>query len=210
MTLIVGVHGFGYDPTNESDSPKKLYRDWQRHVSPFSFRGFEWYSYPMGFRPGAILKAWSKGHLHRYAAAWTEAIRAGDRLARYLNGVPKKCHLVAHSLGARVVMRAAGQARNVERILLLSGSDSTHHAYQQAHHTDAEILNVIVPDDDILEWPGSWFTPKFGRERIIGYHGFHAPNARNIELKAANTHWDAYAPEHWPQWTRWLAEGKLD
>jgi hypothetical protein len=76
--------------------------------------------------------------------------------------------------------------------------------------TDAKVLNVIVPDDSVLEFPGRWFTPKWGTERVIGFHGLPTmPNVLEMQLDDAKSHWDAHDGRYWPQWQAWM-RGELD
>lgn len=209
MKPIVGVHGFGYEPAEMSNDPHlTLYEGWREKSQPHALIGFGWYSYPFGLRH--TLRAWMQGYLHRYSAAWNKAIKEAPRLADVTFGLQQSCFVIAHSLGTRLVLEALRYEHNIEKIVLLSGSDSVPHARKCVAGTDVQILNVIVPADDVLEWPGSWFTPTFGRERIIGYHGFPSyDNVTEVELGEATSHWDAYSEKYWPRWLEFFSRGRV-
>lgn len=199
MTVTVGVHGFQFDPGDKKNDPAvRLWPLWERIVEPIGeFVGFGWYSYPVG--PAAVLRAWRRGHWNRYYAAWAEAEAAAARLCATVHTLGV-CNLMGHSLGTRVILLALERQPNlpVRKVLLISGADSVAHALKVGRAVRVPTTNIVVPADDVLDYPGEWFTPKLGPEPVIGRTPIGprvGPHWRDVVLAdgLADDHWDAYA-----------------
>lgn len=171
---IIGVHGFNFDPSSETNDPWKLYHDWSDMLQQ-PVDGFAWYSSVPTI--GGILRTIANGYLDRYRYAYMMlAPRAAHDLADKIAGTKGQLSIVCHSLGSRVALDAIGMVEpgKVERILILDGAELQSAAMQAlaaANVAEAppEILNICVKHDRVLRDLGSWAALQIGS--CIGYAG---------------------------------------
>lgn len=206
MTDTVGVHGFQYDPKDRNGADRNLWPLWAEICRPVGgFLGFGWYSYPVG--PKAVWRAWKGGHWNRYYAAWADTDLAASRLGEFIRDLGRPVNLMAHSLGARVVLSALHHepALPVRNVVLISGADSVDHALEVGPGLAfrCRVTNIVVPEDDVLDNLGEWFTPKLGQEAVIGRTMLGkkiGPHWTDVKMpkRKADDHWDAYRdPLNW-------------
>ncbi len=168
---IVAVHGFMFRDDDGQDDPDRVF--WPEIVTAFgqAVEMWTWYSVPFGIHPETPLASflqtvrawagsWGRGYLHPYRYAWALSTDAGDRLGKHLRArhavTGERVTLVGHSLGSRVVLRAAAMApQTVERILLLSGAELQQNAAVLAGLLPVPILNVATREDDVLRILGA-------------------------------------------------------
>lgn len=203
VTDTIGVHGFQYDPKDSKGAAITLWPLWAEICRPIGgFLGLGWYSYPVG--PKAVWRAWKGGHWNRYYAAWADTSVAAGRLGQLIRQ-HGECNLMAHSLGSRVVLLALEREPNlpVKKVLLISGADSADHALKVGPGLKCQVTNIVVPEDDVLDKLGEWFTPELGQENVIGRTMMGkkiGPHWKDVKLpkRKADDHWDAYRdPRNW-------------
>jgi len=178
VTYTFGCHGYNFDVASGEDAWGQ-YEVWQQ-FSPGVFKAFHWQS------TTSIWNAWKAGHWNTYYWAWVKAIEASDRFASYLTTFNGDINIICHSLGSRVVLEALTKIPidHVNKVLIFNGADSVAHATACVKHTNAKIFSVRTREDRVLGYMGATFTPKLGREPVIGYHGLEdkLPNWTGIEL----------------------------
>lgn len=170
---LIAVHGFMYDPADVggSNDPAGFFQE-MSGIAGRPVAGFGWYSVPFGVRAArpfhsvyqtvrAWLSAWLHGHRNPYEYAWRLAERAAGELADKIRGMPEPVDLVAHSLGVRVAIDAMMQVPRwkVRRVIFFNGAElaATAELHAASLH-DAEILNLAIAGDNVLEWLGAYFS----------------------------------------------------
>ncbi len=213
MTTLF-VHGYNYDIASGED-PERQYVYWREFVDDADVVAFRWQSTP---RDG-VWGAWVSGHWNTYHWAWSQAIKAGDRLAGLLRRQDGPCDVVCHSLGSRVAYHAMSRTPDrVRRVLTFNGADSVSHARQCITSVDGPVvISVKTKADDVLARMGRLFTPKIGPEWVVGYDGLDKPwppGWFEIDLGAGGDgpgygdhDWSFMNPDFWPRWRSVLAGG---
>lgn len=203
----VFVHGYNYDITG-GDDPDVVYNYWRQFSRP-SYYPFTWQS-KIG-----LIDAWKAGHLNTYYWAWWRAISVSSGLIRDITNNASPVDIICHSLGSRVVLHALQGIPNgkVKRVLIFNGADSVDHARISAERTDAEIMSVQTKEDRVLRYLGTMFTPKLGKESVIGYNGMKNPPSNWKETwlseradgPGIKDHDFTFKnPELWPMWRSFL------
>ena len=184
--VLIMVNGFDYDPTEHSDDNphQTLFEEWRESVQKYTDDdwecfGFGWYSAEL--EPGSWLGGLVRAHWNPYRWGWELAGNAAGILAqaiqKRLDGPSAEICIIAHSLGARVVLSALSQlpSESVARVLLLNGSEYSQSSKVIATYTDSHVLNVIVRADDVLNKLGSVFAPEAFIKAVVGQSGIHNP-----------------------------------
>ena len=198
------IHGYNFDIIG-GDDPERQYRYWREFVGG-EIIPFKWQSRPHD----GVWGAWRAGHWNTYHWAWSQAIRAGQRVARLLERAGPSCDIVCHSLGSRVAYHAMTLAP-VRRVLTFNGADSVSHARACIEAVDGpEVFCIKTREDDVLKRMGRLFTPEIGREWVVGYDGLAKPHPvgwNEIDLGEqgdgpgyGDHEWSFVNPEFWPRW----------
>ncbi len=190
---IVMIHGYKFLPGDPRHCP-------HRHILSLDTTRACWkaLSWPrhLGFgrgNPGeglAVAFGWSaRGSIWR---AYDEAVQAGHALARLIEMLKaaapdRPVHILAHSLGARVALRAlsALDAPLVERVILMAGAEfagPAQAALASPAGRAAELVNVTSRENDLYDFllESLIAAPKSG-DRTIS-HGL-AEAARCVTLQ---------------------------
>jgi len=167
MTTVF-VHGYNY---KEGESPEAQYRYWRRFTEG-KVAPFYWVSHPR-----RLTRAWGEGSWNTYHWAWRRAIDTAAPDLAALAEALGPVDVVCHSLGSRVVYEAmAISPQSFNRILTLNGADSEVHArFCIEHSSGVRVLCVKTRSDNVLRWLGQVFTPVWGAEHVIGFHGMAKP-----------------------------------
>jgi hypothetical protein len=233
---VVLVHGFQFDPSSpmghKNNPHSSLFPLWEDRLGEyFSPIRFAWYSVPRTWKDR--IKAWRAGYRKRYNWAWAKAEDRGLDLRKSLQS-PTRYSFLCHSLGSRVVMSLLDtdedMSKHVDRVLLLNGAEHTDRCRKVAlRQPNIKFLNIAVYTDLVLEVPGAWFSPKFGRHDTVGQKGLggNAPSnwhevhlddptdqawghRRGWDLKGDNKrsildHWMSYTYKgNWPMYKAFL------
>ncbi len=237
---VVLVHGFHFDPeAADGDNPhERLFPFWRGLLARPTV-AFGWYSCPGGLKlPRTLWRAWRAHKVHHYHHAWALAAEAGAVLARILAAAPGPVDLLCHSLGSRVALAAliADPALPLRRLLILNGAAHVPQALTAAGGAPhVRVLNVVVPEDDVLDKLGARGSPGLGYRACIGRVGLGAAAPRNwIDIepdapaiqawgrargwdlagddpRAIGDHWHTYRHRgNWPLWRAFLAGDPLE
>ena len=180
--IIIMVNGFDYDPTEtgEDNPHRTLFVDWSDNIHAFAAHEWECFSfgwYSAELQPASWMGGLVRGYWNPYRWGWELAGKAGGILAKTieprLDDSGSDIRIIAHSMGARVVLTALAQLprSSVKRVLLLNGSEYSQTAWVVAHYTEAHVLNVVVEADDVLSKLGSVFAPQEFIESVVGQSG---------------------------------------
>ncbi len=196
--VTVMIHGYKYEPGHPQHCPHRSilskspqFRDprivsWPRHLG---LRDQPDEGLALSFGWSARGTIWCA---HRRAA------EAGDALARVLTAVQeiapgRKVHMVAHSLGARVTLRALSQVAPgaLARAVLLSAAEfdrTARAALQSPGGRAAEILNVTSRENDLFDFLMERLVraPRPG-DRMLGHGGLRLPNMATLQLDDAHS-----------------------
>lgn len=191
MRPLIAVHGFMYDPKDQggSNSPEWFFADMEG-IAGREVVGFSWYSAPFGFRLAQPVKSvfqtakawvasWGAGSLHPYRHAWKLAVKAADDLVALIESVQGPVDIVAHSLGARVVLTALPSVSpKVRRVVFFNGAELSKNARPLAALTSAQFLNICVSSDRVLSLLGANFSGD-GDAPCLGSAGLLPPPLAN-------------------------------
>lgn len=225
MTKTIVVHGFMYDPDDIGgcNDPQKFFSDIRKVVGR-PVEGFSYYSVPFGFKftqpfkssyqfCRAWLGSWLNGYVHPYRYAWSQAEKAGWRLAKQLEKEQEPVNLLCHSLGSRVVITALKYVpHKVNKVIILNGAELVRNS---TGLQKTNIFNIVVSTDDVLKILGERFSgDKNGK--TIGQYG--VPGWDNIVLDDISTQ-EYYLKEYgwvikgdnpksyWDHWYSYRFEG---
>lgn len=160
--VIIMVHGFKFAPGHARDCP-------HGHILSLTpRRNWKALSWPRGLGFGgdapdeglAIAFGWSaRGTLWQ---AYGRAPDAARQLAELVGAIrridpQRPVHMIAHSLGARVVLGAvaAVPAGSIGRVILLNGADyadTAQRALTSPAGASAELLNVTTRENDLFDF----------------------------------------------------------
>lgn len=171
--MIIGVHGFGFDPASTENNPTQLFKDWSDMLGE-TINPCPWYSSPLGL--AGEMRAIENGFADQYAYAFKQlAVATGVSLSKVLIAGNVEVDIIAHSLGTRVVNIALGEMKRlniaspVRRVLFLDGAELAINC-TGAYPSDTTVLNIVVREDLVLKDLGSVFNDeKIGG--CIGYDG---------------------------------------
>ncbi|MFZ7090054.1 alpha/beta hydrolase [Primorskyibacter sp. 2E233] len=190
--VTVMVHGYKYQPGDPlhcpytgilSRQPRGLGRrvvSWPRHLG---LRGQSGEGLGISF-------GWdARGTIWR---AWRRAASAGEQLADLLAQLHKlaperSIHIVAHSLGARVALRAIHQSRpgTVRSAILLAAAEfeDTAKAALMAGGCQTQLLNVTSRENDLFDFLLERAIRKPCRHaHMLGHGGLIHGNLTTLEL----------------------------
>jgi len=201
--VIVMIHGYKFSPRAGCTPHEHIFA---LKPSTKSRRALSW-PQNLGFGTGnareglCIAFGWeARGTLW---AARREAARAGHALARLLDRIKgRPVHIVAHSLGARVALKAlAGLRRGrVERMILMAAAafrDEAEAALAAPAGRRVEVLNITSRENDVFdaawEWlirpdhaldpsPAAHASPAPRPDRALGA-GLGRPDARWLDIQ---------------------------
>ena len=202
VPTVIMVNGFDFDPTEEGeDNPHQaLFKDeWRPEIGKFAdpdwdVFGFGWYSAELEHSSwaGTLLH----GRWNPYRWGWDLAERAGGILAKTIGWdegldrpTPKQTlpdvYIIAHSLGSRVALEALGQLQpnRVKRMLLLNGAEYSQTAKRVSAYSEAEVLNITVDTDDVLQKMGTVFAPEAFISSVVGRSGIMNPPDRWFDIQ---------------------------
>lgn len=149
--VTILIHGYRYSPTShESDPHRRLYSLTARKTSG---KSVSWAHYlKLGHAKAGLGIGFAWLALGRLAVVAERAFLAGDALADMIQQIARarpdlRLGMFAHSLGARVALRALSQAPrgSVETLVLLTGAEyraTARAAAQSSAGKTARILNV--------------------------------------------------------------------
>jgi len=158
---------------------------------------FGWHSQP-GFA-SSLINRFQNFYARAYEVAGTTAwvlVNVLDELAKTVPG--RRIDIMAHSLGARVVVRALALAakhhpdltERINRVIFLGGAEYVVEAqlmYRRLHDLDRaqrpEIYNIVSRENDVLDKLGENFGPRtFGNSQVIGHNGLDMSDraAKNV------------------------------
>lgn len=160
--IIVMVHGYKYDPASPDHVPHdhifgmrpatgrfSRRMSWPRHLGVGAVGGDEPLCIGFGWPArGSIWKAWKRSA--RAAQALAQLL---DHIA-FLTGRPT--HVIGHSLGARVALRAMAVTRpgSVGRVISLAGGalrSEALRAMDAPGGAGAEVVNVVSRENDVFD-----------------------------------------------------------
>jgi pimeloyl-ACP methyl ester carboxylesterase len=184
---IIMVHGYKYQPNSPRHCP---------HQSIFDAKTGWPAELGLGGRDAlGICFGWpARGSLARMFATATQT---GQNLAKVIGmlhaATPERpIHLIAHSMGAEVVLSALEQAApgSVSRVVLITGASFQSHATRALHSPagrKAELFNITTRENDLFDFIFERLlkAPK-RNDRALG-QGIQSPNAVNIELDCPRT-----------------------
>ena len=193
--IIIMTHGFKFAPGQGLDCP-------HNHIlslSPLS-RCWKTLSWPRHLGYGAGHRGEGLGIAFGWAGrgtiwqAYRQARNAGHSLARLIRTIHqiapgRPVHLIAHSLGARVVLSALHDlpGDSIRRAILLCGAEYIETA-KTALSTDAgrtaEIINVTTRENDLFDFLLERLIPpaRFRENRSLGRGLPDLPNTLNLQL----------------------------
>ncbi|MDF9303250.1 alpha/beta hydrolase [Tritonibacter mobilis] len=196
--VIVMIHGYSYKPGLPAHCP-------HRHILSLDPHHMPWLapSWPrqLGFGMGrgdeglAVAFGWnSRGSL---AAAQARAIDAGRALARLVEVLHRQApacpiHLIGHSLGSEVVLRALKDlpVGAVQRVISLSGA-SYQSLATSALTTPAgravEFFNITSRENDTFDFLFETLTRRPNRNDRAISKGISAPNAVTLQIDCLET-----------------------
>ncbi len=196
--IIIMVHGYKFAPGHHRACP-------HRHILSLSPRQcWKALSWPSGLGFGgqtpnegvAIAFGWqARGTLWN---AYGRAAEAGRQLAELVKQIHimapnRPVHMIAHSLGARVVLGAlsAVPAGSVGRMILLNGadySDTAKRALTSDAGKRAEIINVTTRENDLFDFLFErLIRPPHRKARCLAEDFPAAPNTLHIQLDHPGT-----------------------
>ncbi|MGF1560773.1 MAG: hypothetical protein ACFB3T_01190 [Geminicoccaceae bacterium] len=201
-TLIM-VHGFNFDPFERGgDNPHRnlfaeLWRPQLAEIAPI--RRGEWDVFAFGWYSGEVREAegwagaWMNGRFNPYRWAWDLAENAGGVLADLIGWGPEddpartypEIMVMAHSLGSRVALEALHQLppHRVSRVLLLNGAEYAQTAKVVAAYTRADVMNIHVRTDDVLDKLGETFAPERFMAAVVGRDGIRQPPPHWVDVQ---------------------------
>lgn len=163
--------------------------------------------------------------------AWRRAARAGAALAALLAAIhridpARPVHALAHSLGARVILRALCEpglpSGSLSRAILLSGAEFGSHAAEALYGEagrQAEIINVTSRENDLFDFMlERLIAPPVRGDGALGFCLPDAPNALTLQLDHPQTR-TALAQAGFPisaprgrvcHWSTYLQPGVFD
>lgn len=179
--MIITVHGFNSDPNspNPKERPTAQQCEFAKAVEPYTTKPFNWFSSLQG-KLDNIIMAWEAERLHTYSHAYQDLapIASVDFLdfAREYAERSGPVDVFAHSLGSRVVLKAAQQEPELfNRICLINAAERVEIAYPiiKSLPASVKILNVCVEGDKVLDKLAGYCSPGwFTKEKILGQDGF--------------------------------------
>lgn len=191
-TVTIMTHGFRYSPfTEHADPHPRLFSTQSRKAS---WKSVSWAHYLRLNRPHSGLGigfGWPA--LGRFDQAAARAYAAGDAMAEMIAMIHAerpdlRLRLVAHSLGARVALRALARSpkASVDLALLLSGAEYrpiAAHALATPAGKTAHIVNVTSRENMAFDTLFRVLAP--GRHMLSPTlsAGFDGANARWLDLK---------------------------
>lgn len=180
--IVILVHGYKFSPLQAHTDPNRLVfamepKRLSRKIASWpSGLGFDGKGYQdglcLGFawpasgreQPGPV---WS-----RFARVYDAAAEAGTALARVIEAIDaiapgRPVDLVAHSLGARVALRAVAETRKgrIGQIVLMGGAEYTGEALAALSSrgaAGAQIYNVTSRENDVYDLLFARFGPRTG------------------------------------------------
>lgn len=194
--VIIMTHGFKFAPGDGLDCP-------HQHILSPTPRNPSWkaVSWPQGLglnipqechRGLGIAFGWAgRGTIWQ---AYKQAGHAGRALANLIGMIHhiapgKPIHLIAHSLGARVVLSALHDlpAHSISRAILLCGAeyvDTAVSALNAPAGRTADIINVTTRENDLFDFLMECLipSPPYGNNRCLGRGLPDRPNTLNLQL----------------------------
>ncbi|MCP3969559.1 MAG: alpha/beta fold hydrolase [Rhodobacteraceae bacterium] len=188
--VLVMIHGFRFSPAAPGTDPHS-------HILALSprtddRRAVSWPRH-MGFGRGVAAEGlcigfgWeARGTIWQ---AWREAARAADLLASLVTRLraqhPGPVDILAHSLGARVALRAMARLSGgaIGRVILMAAAEYRS-AAADAQRGGAEVINVTSRENDLFDGLVEWLIRKPARgDRTLG-RGLqgHAPNWLDVQV----------------------------
>jgi pimeloyl-ACP methyl ester carboxylesterase len=191
--VTVMVHGYKYRPGHPEHCP------FEKILSPAPVRrGPRVVSWPrrLGLRgrPGAGIGlgfGWdARGGLR---AAHERAAESGDTLARLLAELreiapDRPVRLLAHSMGARVALRALGQSApgTVSHAILMAAAEfdaTARAALTTPGGADCRVLNVTSRENDLFDFLSERLLPPPARgARMLGAGTLELPNLAHLQI----------------------------
>jgi hypothetical protein len=242
---VILINGFNFNPSlDNDDNPHRglFTKRWLPHLMhlPHIARGnadllgFGWFSAEL--KISSWVRAWLNGRYNPYRWGWDLAKKAAGVLSlvigwdpglddpRHLQPQLPPVDIIAHSLGVRVALAALRQVQphRIRRVLLLNGAEYSQTARVVAAYSQAEVLNVVVQDDDVLALLGRAFAPEHFIAKVVGRDGIIGPPRHwadvtlddpQVQARAASAGWPDlegncpnqrsdhwYSYEHAPNW----------
>ncbi|SEK68791.1 Alpha/beta hydrolase family protein [Pacificibacter marinus] len=155
--VVICIHGYKFSPQHKSFSP-------HRHILALDptkscWKAMSWPRH-LGFGRGlhneglCIALGWTaRGSIWQ---AFTAARDAGDIVAKLIAFIDRPVHLVGHSLGARVALRAmaVSKEKSVRRAILLAAADfrsSAMQALASPAGQTADVVNITSRENDLFD-----------------------------------------------------------
>lgn len=191
--IVVMVHGYRYDPGHPASDPHRqilALTPERRHAKAISWPRHLGYGHKA--QEGlAIGFGWqARGTIWQAQAA---AERAGAALAALVRQVraidpTRRVDMLAHSLGARVVLSAAPMlpSGSLGRVVLMTGAEFGSRAVSALHSPAgraAQVFNITTRENDLFDFLTEALlpAPRPG-DRTLG-HGLPQPMANWIDLQ---------------------------
>ncbi|CUH76235.1 alpha/beta hydrolase [Tropicibacter naphthalenivorans] len=185
--VTVMIHGYKYLPghplhcpheTIQSRLPKRQHRrvvSWPRHLG---LRGQRGEGLGISFGWGARGSLWAA-----HGAAWQAGAVLADLLEVIAQLAPgRPVHLVAHSMGARVALRAISLSPHVQTAILMSGAEFCATARGSLQGKLTQVLNVTSRENDLFDYGIERLLPApVPGDRTLG-HGLSLPNLVTLQL----------------------------
>lgn len=193
--VTVMIHGFRYAPGHMISCPHRSLlaagpvssariRSWPRRLGLRGQHG-EGLGLAFGWNArGTIWQAHARAaHAGRGLAALVDLIHRIDP-ARPVN-------VVAHSLGARVALRALALDAPVSRMVLLAGAEfasTTRAALRTQAGQQAQVLNVTSRENDLFDFAMECLVrPPEAGDRMLGHGQLALPNVATLQLDHTET-----------------------
>jgi hypothetical protein len=205
--MIIGVHGFDYDPADPAHSPNATFALWQQMVNQ-PVTGFPWYSGRLSLRGEE--RALAAGYPDQYEYSYRSlAPAAAAKLVEVIRVARGPVDGIGHSLGTRVwlLALAALPAGYVRRLLFLNGA-VLQNDVTLGLPAGVEVLNVQVRGDLVLRDLGDRFSGRTGA--CIGQAGYTGSGWWQVTLDDAPTQAVALDKRGWDLQGRPLDRLDLD
>lgn len=209
--VVIMIHGFRYAPEAPfSDPHLTLYSSAANQIGRclaswtdgmgFSDTGFDdGLAVGFGWEAAAHSPSWHPMNMRGFPRIYKNAAVAGERLARVCHWInelapDRTIDLMAHSLGARVALRAVHlHSTNIGRVILMGAAEYASEADQVMkrlpHPSPLEVFNIRARENVFYDFLFEALAPRKKRGDIAIGRGYDGPHHRwlNVATDDAST-----------------------